>query len=113
MQEKVYDSKLDIWSLDCLICELCALKPPFDEANTHSELSIFIQYVRFRISLLLVVHLSDSNGRIPQGYSQALKSVIKPTLNLNVSTTQFLTNLSLPTLPLACHPPIRGSTPPI
>ncbi|TFY66155.1 hypothetical protein EVG20_g4935 [Dentipellis fragilis] len=69
MQEKAYDSKSDIWSLGCLIYELCALKPPFHEAKTHSELSIFIR-----------------NGRIPplpRGYSQSLNSVIKAMLNLN------------------------------
>ncbi|KAF9242044.1 kinase-like domain-containing protein [Melanogaster broomeanus] len=69
MQEKAYDSKSDIWSLGCLIYELCALKPPFHEAKTHAELSIFIR-----------------NGRIPplpRGYSQALSSVIKAMLNLN------------------------------
>ncbi|KDR84684.1 hypothetical protein GALMADRAFT_111919 [Galerina marginata CBS 339.88] len=69
MQEKAYDSKSDIWSLGCLIYELCSLKPPFYEAKTHSELSIFIR-----------------NGRIPplpRGYSQALTSVVKSMLNLN------------------------------
>ncbi|KAL0946330.1 hypothetical protein HGRIS_012568 [Hohenbuehelia grisea] len=69
MQEKAYDSKSDIWSLGCLIYELCALKPPFHEANTHSELSILIR-----------------NGRIPplpRGYSPALSAVIKAMLNLN------------------------------
>ncbi|KAF8529391.1 kinase-like domain-containing protein [Gautieria morchelliformis] len=69
MQEKAYDTKSDIWSLGCLIYELCALKPPFHEAKTHNELSIFIR-----------------NGRIPplpRGYSQALHQVIKAMLNIN------------------------------
>ena len=71
MQEKAYDSKSDIWSLGCLIYELCALKPPFHEAKTHSELSILVR-----------------NGRIPplpRGYSQALSNIIKAMLSQNVS----------------------------
>ncbi|KAF6750271.1 kinase-like domain-containing protein [Ephemerocybe angulata] len=75
MQEKAYDSKSDIWSLGCLIYELCALKPPFHEAKTHSELSILIR-----------------NGRIPplpRGYSQSLFGVIKAMLNLNVRPFSF------------------------
>ncbi|GJJ13098.1 hypothetical protein Clacol_007348 [Clathrus columnatus] len=69
MQEKSYDTKSDIWSLGCLIYELCSLKPPFHEAKTHSELSIFVR-----------------NGRIPplpKGYSQALHQIIKSMLNVN------------------------------
>ncbi|KAF9220114.1 kinase-like protein [Gyrodon lividus] len=79
MQEKAYDSKSDIWSLGCLIYELCALKPPFHEAKTHAELSIFIR-----------------NGRIPplpRGYSQALSSVIKAMLNLNPAMRPSATQL--------------------
>ena len=72
MQEKAYDSKSDIWSLGCLIYELCALKPPFHEAKTHSELSILVR-----------------NGRIPplpRGYSQSLSSTIKAMLSQNVGS---------------------------
>ncbi|KAJ6581454.1 kinase-like domain-containing protein [Mycena capillaripes] len=69
MQEKAYDSKSDIWSLGCLIYELCALKPPFHEAKTHSELSSLIRSARI--------------PPLPRGYSQALNGVIKAMLNLN------------------------------
>lgn len=51
------------------------IRPPFHEAKTHSELSIFIR-----------------NGRIPplpRGYSQALHQVIKSMLNVNASIFFF------------------------
>ncbi|KAJ7504430.1 kinase-like domain-containing protein [Mycena galericulata] len=69
MQERAYDSKSDIWSLGCLIYELCALKPPFHEAKTHNELSTLIRNARI--------------PPLPRTYSQALTSVIKAMLNLN------------------------------
>jgi NIMA (never in mitosis gene a)-related kinase 2 len=65
-----YDTKSDIWSLGCLVYELCALKPPFHEARTHAELAALIQ-----------------NGRIPplpKCYSSNLFAVIKQMLHLNV-----------------------------
>ncbi|KAG6901742.1 hypothetical protein C0995_008396 [Termitomyces sp. Mi166 len=69
MQEKAYDTKSDIWSLGCVIYELCALKPPFYEAKTHQELSNFIRAGRI--------------PPLPRGYSQTLASLIKSMLNLN------------------------------
>ena len=54
MQEKAYDSKSDIWSLGCLIYELCALRPPFHEATTKAELSILIRSVRLGVRSGLV-----------------------------------------------------------
>lgn len=99
MQEKAYDSKSDIWALGCLIYELCALKPPFHEAKTHAELSIFIR-----------------NGRIPplpRGYSQALAGVIKGMLSLNVCLLPLSVFLYIPTrfIILASNAPLSGPTP--
>ncbi|KAJ6518760.1 kinase-like domain-containing protein [Mycena sanguinolenta] len=69
MQEKAYDAKSDIWSLGCLIYELCAWKPPFHDAKTLSELSSVVRSARI--------------PPLPRGYSQALSAVIKSMLNLN------------------------------
>jgi len=44
MQEKAYDSSQIFGHLD-LIYELCTLKPPFHEAKTHAELSVFLRCV--------------------------------------------------------------------
>lgn len=96
MQEKAYDSKSDIWSLGCVIYELCALKPPFVEAKTHSELSILIR-----------------NGRIPplpKGYSPALTNVIKAMLNLNVSPLQPFDDVFDLIFLLACNETVGRST---
>ena len=97
MQEKAYDSKSDIWSLGCLIYELCALKPPFHEAKTHSELSILVR-----------------NGRIPplpRGYSQALSNIIKAMLSQNVCPSDLSISTMLKFLRSACNETIGGTTP--
>ena len=36
ISEKDYDDRADIWSLGCLLYELCALHPPFDASNAVS-----------------------------------------------------------------------------
>lgn len=71
MHKNSYDSKSDIWSLGCLIYELCAGIPPFHDAKSHSELLMLVR-----------------NGRIPplpKGYSSAMSQTIKAMMNLNVS----------------------------
>ena len=97
MQEKAYDSKSDIWSLGCLIYELCALKPPFHEAKTHSELSVLVR-----------------NGRIPplpRGYSQALSNTIKAMLSQNVWTFSPFSSTTLNSFRLARDETICRPTP--
>src|SRR5882757_4434128 len=110
MQERAYDSKSDIWSLGCLIYELCALKPPFHEAKTHAELSIFIRSATLMTLRLKNLNFSTySNGRIPplpKGYSQALSSVIKAMLNLNVSAIRVAHHVFVH-YPYSLHPSAR------
>ncbi|EJD03220.1 kinase-like protein [Fomitiporia mediterranea MF3/22] len=69
---KSYDTKTDIWSLGCLIYELCARRPLFHEARTYDELKALIH--------------KCSIPPLPEGYSQALSDVIKSMLNLNHET---------------------------
>ncbi|KAJ7932267.1 kinase-like domain-containing protein, partial [Mycena leptocephala] len=72
MQGNVYNSRTVIWSLGCLIYELCALKPPFHEAKTEDQLRALIQRIR-----------DAQIPPLPRGYSQALGAVIKTMLHLN------------------------------
>ncbi|KAF8757158.1 kinase-like protein [Rhizoctonia solani] len=67
INEKQYDTKSDIWSLGCLIYELCAQNPPFHEAKTHQELALSIRQGRI--------------PPLPRVYSSALSNVIKSMLN--------------------------------
>nr|XP_045596560.1 serine/threonine-protein kinase Nek2-like isoform X2 [Procambarus clarkii] len=56
-----YNEKSDMWSLGCLIYELCALHPPF-QATTHKQLASKIREARYE--------------RIPMQYSSALQEVL-------------------------------------
>ncbi|XP_068135795.1 serine/threonine-protein kinase Nek2 [Hyperolius riggenbachi] len=67
MNRMSYNEKSDIWSLGCLLYELCALSPPFTAYN-QKELAEKIKIGRFR--------------RIPYRYSEELNQVITQMLNL-------------------------------
>ncbi|EJD03221.1 kinase-like protein [Fomitiporia mediterranea MF3/22] len=79
-QKVSYDTKADIWSLGCLMYELCALKPLFHSARTYDDLKTLIH--------------TGSIPPLPECYSQALDNVIKSMLNVNPkmrpSTQQLL-----------------------
>uniref|UniRef100_G1KSG7 Serine/threonine-protein kinase Nek2 n=1 Tax=Anolis carolinensis TaxID=28377 RepID=G1KSG7_ANOCA len=62
-----YNEKSDIWSLGCLLYELCALSPPFTAFN-QKELAEKIREGKFR--------------RIPYRYSDQLNELITKMLNL-------------------------------
>ncbi|XP_051854398.1 serine/threonine-protein kinase Nek2 isoform X1 [Antechinus flavipes] len=67
MNRMSYNEKSDIWSLGCLLYELCALTPPFT-AFSQKELTEKIREGKFR--------------RIPYRYSDELNNIITKMLNL-------------------------------
>ncbi|NXE00124.1 NEK2 kinase, partial [Chaetorhynchus papuensis] len=62
-----YNEKSDIWSLGCLVYELCALSPPFTAFN-QKELAEKIKEGKFR--------------RIPYRYSDELNDLLREMLNV-------------------------------
>ncbi|KFP60033.1 Serine/threonine-protein kinase Nek2, partial [Cariama cristata] len=67
MNHMSYNEKSDIWSLGCLLYELCALSPPF-KAYNQKELAEKIREGKFR--------------RIPYRYSEQLNELLKEMLNV-------------------------------
>ncbi|XP_061742855.1 serine/threonine-protein kinase Nek2 [Nerophis ophidion] len=67
MNQMSYNEKSDIWSLGCLLYELCALSPPFTAYN-QKELAVKIRVGKF--------------CRIPFRYSEELNTLLKKMLNL-------------------------------
>lgn len=66
--DKPYDHKSDIWSLGCIVYEMCTLEPPF-QGNNMEELNKSIQRCRYK--------------RIPNMYSKALEEIIGLCLQKN------------------------------
>lgn len=67
IHDQKYNEKSDIWSLGCIIYELCALHPPFQALNPMA-LALKIKEGKF--------------DRIPSKYSEELHRVICWMLNL-------------------------------
>ncbi|KAJ8391513.1 hypothetical protein AAFF_G00088350 [Aldrovandia affinis] len=67
MNRSSYNEKSDIWSLGCMVYELCALSPPFTAYN-QKELAEKIREGKFR--------------RIPYRYSEDLNSLVSKMLHL-------------------------------
>ena len=67
-KDQPYDSKSDIWSLGCVIYEICALVPPFRADDMNG---------------LFKRVLKGSYTQIPNHYSMELRSVIKSMIQVN------------------------------
>jgi NIMA (never in mitosis gene a)-related kinase 2 len=68
INETVYDTKSDIWSLGCLVYELCSLNPPFQAASQNGLYN--------KIS-------SGKFTRLPSRYSDELDRIVKSMLQVN------------------------------
>ncbi|KAJ3339171.1 G2-specific serine/threonine protein kinase [Gonapodya sp. JEL0774] len=68
VNESEYNTKSDIWSLGCLVYEMCALEPPF-QAKSQAGLAAKIKL--------------GKTPEIPKGYSNDLRNVIKSMLQVN------------------------------
>ncbi|CUS23822.1 LAQU0S12e00826g1_1 [Lachancea quebecensis] len=71
LMDQPYSPLSDIWSLGCVIYEMCTLRPPF-QAKTYSELQRKIKAANF--------------DRIPEYYSDELQKLIESCIDPNLQT---------------------------
>ncbi|XP_034256013.1 serine/threonine-protein kinase BRSK2-like [Thrips palmi] len=89
LKGEMYDSKSDVWSLGCLVYELCARKPPF-HAHNITELASKVSKGRYE--------------RIPHNYSDSLQKVLSSLLQVNQDQRPSIFDL-------ICHPVILSNLP--
>lgn len=84
LMDNPYSPVCDIWSLGCVLYELCSLKPPF-QAKTHLQL-------QSRIKLGVIAEL-------PEQYSNHLRTIIKDCItvdpNMRPTCYELLDTLSI------------------
>lgn len=61
-EDKPYNQKTDIWSLGCVLYELCTFKHPFEASNQGA---LIMKIVRAKFN------------PIPTNYSQSLKTLVE------------------------------------
>jgi NIMA (never in mitosis gene a)-related kinase len=67
-QEKPYNNKSDIWSLGCILYEMCSLNPPFRAKSMNGLYNSVV---------------SGMYPKLPSIYSDELSSIIKLLLQVN------------------------------
>lgn len=86
LMDQPYSPLSDIWSLGCVIFEMCSLHPPF-QAKTYLELQNKIKQGKF--------------DKIPEYYSEGLMSIIKSMIRTNMrdrcSTFELLQDIQIRT----------------
>ncbi|SCU93852.1 LAMI_0E15808g1_1 [Lachancea mirantina] len=84
LMDQPYSPLSDIWSLGCVVYEMCSLHPPF-QAKTYSELQRRIKAANFE--------------RIPQYYSDELQNILTSCIESDIqrrsSTFELLQNFQL------------------
>lgn len=81
-QDKPYDYKSDIWSMGCVLYELCSLNPPFRAADMKG---------------LYYKVIKGQYPPIPASYSQDLINMVKSLLQINPSNRPTCTKILLMT----------------